>query len=341
MHKKFPNRNFLLLSIALLASCGNNASSRFQSHFTHFDQNQVDPSEVFIQKLGGPIGYEIEMEAYLKRVLNRLNTLASFREYELSLEIINHHQSICLCLDNGKIILSRGLLLSLSNEAELITSIVFALLSPISFSAENLQKIALLPDEITEEDFSLIRASLKDSYEPIDLEHCEEIIASLGYSKKGLYQLLKSSKDLLIGFDSLQSLNKKIPNAKEQNSTGYLGEASYQKMIAPLIHLEESYELEQNSLKLFKEEKITEALTLINHAINENPAEGHFYYTLSKILLSQNSTQQAFKAINQAIKLNNFNVLFYLQRAKLYELLQNKKESLEDKKFANELLLAR
>jgi predicted Zn-dependent protease len=333
-------RVFIYLGFATLCFFGSCATdSKTQpSSLASLDQSNVDPTQVLIQKLGGPIGYDLEIENYLKRVLLRLSTLTTFREQEISIQIVNQHGSLCLFFDSGKLLLSRGLLVSLSNEAELVSAVTIAMLTKTNIHHATYEEIANLPDELKEADFPQIRAILKNHSTKFDLKRCQEILTSLGYSKNSVLNVLDTNKQMLLGLECQKEIQKNLSSTVE-HEPGYIGEATYQKIIQPLKMLQESYDLEQKSIQLFEKNQAGEALSLINQAINENPAEGHFYYTLSKILHAQNLRQQSFKAIEQAIKLNSFNVLFYLQRAKLFEELSQNKEAIEDFQFASDLLL--
>lgn len=328
----------LILSIAFLG-CNQSSKSTPKLAQLKIQQPTVDPYEVFIQKLGGPIGYDLEIASYLNRVLLRLNTLTAFRDFGISIELVNHHGSLCLYFDKGRLILSRGLLINLNNEAELVAAVATAMLTKITITNESASKIAKLPDELEEKDFSNIRFALKDSYCRFDLKKCEQIISSLGYSKRGLSDVLNRHKEMLLGLECQKFLAQGVLDHHITEDVGYLGEATYQKVISPLKMLEISYEQEQQSLEAFKKKNFQQAFDAIEKAILENPAEGHFYYTLSKIYAEQNLLGQSLRAIDQAIKLNSFNVHFYLQRAKIFQALAKVEEAKEDLKAADELLL--
>lgn len=328
----------VLLTLAALG-CSQSSKTTPKTAQLKMHQQTVDPYEVFVQKLGGPIGYDIEIANYLNRVLMRLNTLTAFRDFGISIELVNHHGSLCLYFDKGRLILSRGLLVSIQNEAELIAAVATAMLTKITLTNESALQIAKLPDEIEEKDFGFIRAALKDSYCRFDLKKCEQIISSLGYSKKGLFDVLNRHKEMLLGLECQKFLSQGLSDHHLQEDVGYLGEATYQKVVSALKMLQPSYDQELESIEALKEKKFSLAQGVIEKAIHENPAEGHFYYTLSKILAEQNLVHQSLKAIDQAIKLNSFNVHFYLHRAKLFQTLSKIEEAKDDLKAADDLLL--
>ena len=323
-----------------VSSCSQSTKHKNHIDYAVLDISSFDPHAVMTQKLGGPIGFDIEIEGYLKRVLLRLCTLSTFREADISIQIINSSEKFCLYFDGGKLLLSRGLLVSLSNEAELVASVAIAMMTKATLTKEKMKELNKLPEEITAKDFISLKELFKESHSKLELKRCEEILSSLGYSKSCLQTILKEADSTLIGLD--EKIFQKADNSiVDSLSSGYSGEATYQKVIQPLKSLQDSYNLERKSLAHFEKNELHEAIMIINEAIIENPAEGHFYYTLSKFLVKQNSLDTAFKAIEQAIKLNSFNVAFYLHRAKLYELMSQTKEAVQDFKFANDLLLTR
>ncbi len=322
-----------------ITSCNQSIQPKSNLSYGTIHLSSIDPQAMIIQKLGGPIGYDIEIENYLNRVLTRLSTLSKFRETEISIQILNNNDQICLYFEGGKLLLSRGLLAALSNEAELVASVTLAMMTKAILNQEKIKEIAQLPDEILSGHFCQFKEIFKDAKFQFELSAYEEIITSLGYSKSCLSHILLNRDELLIGLEQQKELEKLVPFLSETATSGYSGEATYQKVIQPLKSLQESYSLERKSLEHFEKDEIKEAILLIKEAIVENPAEGHFYFTLSKFLLKQNSLETAFKAIDQAIKLNNFNASFYLHRAKLYDLISQRTEALEDLKCANDLLV--
>jgi hypothetical protein len=329
----FKQLKFLSLSLCIACSSQSKSAS---TQISICEQSGVDPSKILMQKLGGPICCSLEIENYLKRVTLRLGTLTAFREQEISILMVNNPNNLCLFFDSGKLFISRGLLVSLTDESELVAAISIAMSAKISLTTPLIKAIFDLDDELSKKDFQDLKAIFEEYSSKLDLNRCEEILSSLGYAKNSLVRVLKKPIFFNTSMPSIEQLH---PFANDQ--IGYLGETSYQKAITPLKLIQKTYDLEEKSLEFLLENKFFEATQLINQAIYENPSEGHFYFTLSKILLEQNLISQSLCAIQEAIKLNDFNVLFYLQRAKLFELLSQSKEASYDFELINELLLSR
>jgi len=333
-------RDFHLIAVNSLLLCTTSChtpTSTPPKTVSHQSTTTISPHALLTQKLGGPLGYDVEMEDYLKKVVNRLSTLSTFRTAGIDLKLINHNAGICLMLDGNKLLLSRGLLVKLDNEAELIAAIVLATLSQGTLTQSHIQQLSTFNEAIDSNDFMKLSYMIKGQNKAVARKDIEEIITSLGYAKTGIIKVLGFNEPSLIG---LQSENLKQQTVDQtENKAGYLGEASFQKMVGPLKALQKAYEYETLAVVSLNLGRLDEALEFIDKAIDWHPAEAHFYFTKSTILNQQGDKWVAFEMINQAVCLNPEISSYYIARSEFYKLDGRTEEAQIDLKLAQELIL--
>jgi predicted Zn-dependent protease len=326
-----------LASLLLCTASCHTPTSPPPKTVSHQSTTTISPHALLTQKLGGPLGYDVEMEDYLKKVVNRLSTLSTFRAAGIDLKLINHNAGICIMLDGNKLLLSRGLLVKLDNEAELIAAIVIATLSQGTLTQSHIQQLSTFNEAIDSKDFMKLSSMIKGQNKTVVRKDVEEIITSLGYAKTGVLKLLGFNEPSLIGLQS-EKLKQETVDQTE-NKAGYLGEASFQKMVGPLKALQKAYDYEISSILALNLGQLAEALELCDMAIDWHPAEAHFYFTKSTILNQLGDKWVAFEMINQAICLNPDIASYYVARSEFYKLDGRAEEAQIDLKLAQEIIL--
>lgn len=77
-----------------------------------------------------------------------------------------------------------------------------------------------------------------------------------------------------------------------------------------------------DGLKAFYNGNMSEALSIFNGIILDNPKHDASYYMLSRIYTEQQKTHDAVEALNQAIKINKKNIWYKVDLADLYNQMQ-------------------
>lgn len=204
-----------LLPLLFINSCShplNNFNKQQNASCQGTDDQLLAP---LVENLGGSLPHEAALSDYLYRVLSRLNTLTAFREKTILIELVASSKPLAFYFQPGRLILSRGLLTCLHSEAELVASSIAAMMNPIVFNCHQLPLVLALLERGFPSTHDLISQS----------KTIEEILISLGYSPLGLPYLIAQ-------------LKQQAPApSQERIDGGYLGEATYQKMISPLMEL--------------------------------------------------------------------------------------------------------
>ncbi len=228
------SRFLFILLFYILIGCQTNPQSAAQSV-----SESTNRYAILTKKLGGSLDYDPEIENYIRRIVLRINTLNTFRDDQISIEIVNQTGLFCLFFEDGKLMLSQGLLSSLSNESELISAIALAMLSKASIENLNLSELKKLPDFLSFEDYPKIRKLFQTSPFNLDIKKCHEITYSLGYHPSGLLTLLKKPAPLFLGIYDLSGINSEHLLPVDELSSGYLGESSYEKVMFSLKKIQE------------------------------------------------------------------------------------------------------
>ncbi|MFK8077243.1 MAG: M48 family metalloprotease [Granulosicoccus sp.] len=322
------------------------------------------------QYQGGDYVVDPGVQAYVRSIGQRL-AAQSDRKLPYEFHVINNSTPNAWALPGGKISINRGLLVTLKNESELAAvlghEIVHAaakhgaqgqtrgiglqlgvLTASVVGAREGYGQQAQLLSSVGAQ---IINSQYGQGAE-LEADHFGMTYMSrAGFDPQGAVGLQRTFVELSKGQKSntLSRLfashppsplrvQENIKTAKSLAPGGIVGEASYKKAMARLISSQKAYEAYERAQVAFKNEKISEASSLLNTAIKLEPREAHFHSLRGDIALTQNRLSTAKRHFDKAIGLNQKFYHYYLQRGKIFEQLNNTKAAQADYATSMKLL---
>ena len=305
------------------------------------------------QSQGGDFVVDKALTAYVSEVGQKL-AAASDRKLPYEFKVLTSSSPNAWALPGGKIVINRGLLTELKNEAELAAVLGHEIVHAAakhgarSMSRGMLMQGAMLATVVASQgkDYAQLAqlgaglgAQLITTKYGRDAERESDLYGMVymtraGYDPQGAVELQKTfvrlsegrNQDWLSGLfashpASQERVQNNIKTAAGMALGGERGEARYQSKIAHIKRTKPAYESYDKGRKALAEGNISEARQLARQAVRAEPREGHFHALLGDIELENNQPQAAKNHFNKALGLNDQFFYYHLQRGLINEQL--------------------
>ena len=314
------------------------------------------------QSQGGDYVVDPELTAYVSEVGQRLAKVSD-RQLPYEFKVLNSGVPNAWALPGGKIVINRGLLTELHNEAELAAVLGHEITHAAArHTAVNMSKSILLQGAAA----GAVLATQSSEYGDIaqlgaglgaqllnqrfsrDAEREADYYGMLymsraGYNPEGAVALQKTFVRLSEGHAQgwLQGMFASHPPSQERvlNNQARLqalpmgGEFGEKRFLSKTAHLratKPAYEAYDKAQKALASGYTTQAMHLTERAIRLEPKEGHFYALLGDIEQQKNQYTQAIHAYTQATQRNPDFFYYYVQRGKAEQKLRLKQHAEAD-----------
>jgi beta-barrel assembly-enhancing protease len=329
-------------ALLLLAGCAVNpvTGERELSFFDEAWELQVG-QEYYAplrQSQGGDFVIDPELVAYVKEVNQRVAEHAD-RELPYEIEILNSSIPNAWALPGGKMAINRGLLTEMNSEAELASVLAHEVLHAAArHGAQAQSRAALAQGAVIIGGIAVGVATEREDYAAVAMlggmlgaqlinqrySRRAELEADrfgmvymhrAGYNPEGAISLQQTFVRLSEGRDSgfLQGLFASHPPSQERveanqrtadelGREGLIGEARYQRMIAPLKALEPAYKAHDEGRKALAESRYDEALAKAEQALALENREAIFHALKGDALASHKNYREAERAYTAALQ---------------------------------------
>jgi predicted Zn-dependent protease len=305
------------------------------------------------QSQGGDYVVDEALTAYISEIGQKL-AAASDRKLPYEFKVLNSSVPNAWALPGGKIVVNRGLLTELSDEAELAAVIGHEIVHAAAkhgaraMSRGMLMQGAMLATVVASQgkeyaQLAQMGAGLgaqlittkygRDAERESDL-YGMEYMSRVGYDPQGAVDLQKTFVRLSEGRDqdwlsglfashppSQERVDNNIKTAARMPSGGERGKARFQSKIAHITQMKPAYEAYDKGREALADGKISEAQRLVKKAISSEPREGHFHALLGDIELKKNKPEAARQHFDKALGLNDQFFYYHLQRGLVNEQL--------------------
>lgn len=364
-----------LLCACLLSACGTNPVTGktelqlvSQSQEINIGRENYLPS---IQSQGGPYVVDKTLSQYVDSVAQGLARVSDRPDLPYEFVVLNNGVPNAWALPGGKIAVNRGLLLQLNNEAELAAVLSHEIVHAAArHGAKSMERGMLLQagivglgvatNEQDNADMIVGAAALgsqlisqkygRDAELEAD-KYGMKYMAKAGYDPAAAVELQKTFVKLSKGKESnwLQGLfashppsqervNENINTARQLNSGGVLKRDVYQQHIAHLKKAAPAYDKYQDAKLALKANDGQKALSLVDEAIKLEPREGLFYALQGDVYYHDKEFPRAEQAFDKAVNLNPEFFLFYLERGLTRQKLQHNQQARADLEKSIDLL---
>jgi predicted Zn-dependent protease len=332
-------RGFLIATL-LLAGCAVNPvtgekqlSLISESQELAMGAEQYTPTQ---QTQGGQFYLDPELTLYVREVGQKLAKVSDRPDLPYEFVVLNNSVPNAWALPGGKIAVNRGLLTKLDDEAELAAVLGHEIVHAAArHSVQRMQKaqaislgVGVLGMAVTDNEWAglimggatmgaqLALAQYSQSDE-LEADHYGILyMKKAGYDPDAAVELQQLFVTLSEGQDSnfVQGLlathppsgkrvheNKAL--AEKVGHGGYRGADVYKKKTALLRKLQPAYDAHDQALKLASDDKMDAALRKINEAIRIEPDEAMFYALRGRIYESQNTPEKAAADFDTATSL--------------------------------------
>lgn len=302
-----------------------------------------------------------EVKSYIQEIGNQLIKVSEFPQMEVKFIILNSSVPNAWASPDGKIAISRGLLIHLKNESELAAILAHELGHQIAFLRQEHNKkqyplfnghlidtfmnaqamISMLFDshsrqqEEFDADFDGIRLLSKAGYDLYaSIETQLLIIKLLGH---------RHHVDWFAPFFSTHPSPSKRIQANLQTiglyqNEGYIGKEKFQKVMTHLIDKVGVYSNLKKGFRALMDNDPHLALSFAEEAIQEIPNEPFFYGLKSQVFLHLGQEQKALNALDHALSLNDDFYEFHLQKGLILERIGFRDRAKKEYEISLELL---
>ena len=282
----------------------------------------------FTQALGGPFNLDPQITNYVNRIATRVFTSSEYPGDRFEITILNHSAPFIIPFPNRKIVLTRGLLTLIENEAELA--------SVIAYYTYNSCGIKELPQNVNDIILNALATTgnidiekcLIETSSPEDcktyLEKGFTLFSSLGYDPYAALSLIeKFNSEKLKGY--VPHFDLKLKTVREfvskMETSGYQGKEGYAEMIQPLQRLEEGYLLYELANYSYNKKDYARAEALAIQLLDIEDEEALFHLLLGRCQKKLMKNQQAIASFSRALELNPAYYAPFFERAKLFAYL--------------------
>ncbi len=282
------------------------------------------------------------LEEYVQGVGMRVARVSHRPDLDYRYRVLNSSVPNAFALPGGFIVINRGLLVGLSNEAELAavlgheTGHVTAkhslagyqrsmaanlLLAGVSVAAggrKGVMELSGITSSLVENGFSRdqereadwlgIDYMVKDGYNPEGAVQLQEYFYEQLEGKKnpmfaeGLFRTHPFSKERL---DNARARIAKMYPGTVKNPNYTFNETAFVQKTARLKEVQKAYDLADQGDKLLKDKKYVEALARYEAAIAREPNQAPFHAAVGRVHLLQKNYAPAESALNKAIRLDD------------------------------------
>ena len=289
------------------------------------------------QAQGGDYVVKPEVTRYVQSVGERIAKVSD-RKLPYEFQVLNDSSPNAWALPGGKISINRGLLVELDSEAELAAVLAHEVIhaaarhtaqsmerglflqgalvaAGVALSDSDYRDVGMLGanigaqltnkkysrDDETEADLYGIRYMIRAGYDPAAAVELQETFVRLaeGREQSWLSGLFASHPPSRARVAANRSLVAELGNPG-----GEVGKKRYKKAIAHLEKTKPAYKAFDEATAAFKEGKKETALKKVNQAIRIEPKEAVFYSLRGEIKAAQGNNKEAKKDLDRAVKLN-------------------------------------
>jgi len=320
------------------------------------------------QSQGGQYRVDQDLTAYVSAVGWQLARVSDRPTLPYQFAVLNSSTPNAWAMPGGKIVINRGLLLELDNEAELAAVIGHEIVHAAArHGAQGIERGMLLqagvagiglavPGGSAVGILSNVGAQLINQRYGRGQELESDYYGMLYMSRAGydpsaaitlqqkFVKLSKSRKqDWLEGMfashppsDERVQANRK--RAQAFPAGGKIGREEYQRATSRLRKTKIAYKAYDDGRKLLKEKKFSEATKLVSKAISVEPREALFRSLKGEILAAQNQNRAALVQYKKALQLNSHFFAFYLQQGVAQQALGRRQPARRSLEKSNSLL---
>lgn len=289
------------------------------------------------QVQGGDYVVKPEVTRYVQSVGDRIAKVSD-RKLPYEFHVLNDSSPNAWALPGGKISINRGLLVELGSEAELAAVLAHEVIhaaarhtaqsmerglflqgalvaAGVALSDSDYRDVGMMGanigaqlankkysrDDETEADLYGIRYMIRAGYDPVAAVQLQETFVKLaeGRDQSWLNGLFASHPPSRKRVAANRALVAELGNPG-----GEVGKSRYQKAIAHLEQTKPAYKAFDEAAVAFKEGKRETALKKVNQAIRAEPKEALFYSLRGEIKAAQGKSKDAKKDLDRAVKLN-------------------------------------
>ncbi len=324
------------------------------------------------QAQGGLYSVDVDVGLYVNRVGQKLAAVSD-RDLPYEFVVINDSTPNAWALPGGKIAINRGLLTRLGSEAELAAVLGHEIVhAAAGHSAQALQRGMILQGVLLATSIGVAASDNEyDNYvvgsaqigaQLINQNYSREAelesdyygmlyMKRAGYEPSAAVDLQQTFVELSEGreqnwlaglFASHPPSRARVDKNRETATTlgagGEIGAERYRQAMARLFDSEEAYANFDRSMGFAREGHLDDALSFINRAIDQEPAEARFYGLKGDILLEQKKHAAATTQYNEAIRRDDGYYEYYLGRGLARAELGERDAARVDLERSNELL---
>jgi len=314
------------------------------------------------QSQGGDYVVDQALTDYVSEIGQKL-AAASDRKLPYEFKVLNSSVPNAWALPGGKIVVNRGLLTELKDEAELAAVIGHEIVHAAAkhgartMSRGMLMQGAMLATVVASQgkDYAQLAqmgaglgAQLittkygRDAERESDL-YGMEYMSRVGYDPQGAVDLQKTfvrlsegkKSDWVSGLfashpPSQERVDNNIKTAARLPQGGDRGKARFESKMAHVLRTKPAYDAYEKGRKALADGKLSEARSLVNQALSVEPNEGHFHALLGDIELEKGQPLAAKQHYDKALGLNNDFFYYHLQRGLINEKLNAHGEAKRD-----------
>jgi predicted Zn-dependent protease len=314
------------------------------------------------QSQGGDYVVDEGLTAYISEIGQKLAAVSD-RKLPYEFKVLNSSVPNAWALPGGKIVVNRGLLTELNDEAELAAVIGHEIVHAAAkhgartMSRGMLMQGAMLATVVATQgkDYAQLAqmgaglgAQLITTKYGRDAEresdfYGMEYMSRAGYDPKGAVDLQKTFVKLSEGHkqDWVSGLFASHPPSKERVDNnikkvaelppgGESGEARFKEKTAHIMQTKEAYAAYDKGRKALAEGKVEEAKSLVQQALAAEPKEGHFHALLGDIELEKGQLISAKREYDKALGYNDKFFYYHLQRGLVNEKLDAHGQAKQD-----------
>ncbi len=296
------------------------------------------------QSQGGQYRLDLELSAYVSRIGWRLARVSDRPNLPYEFVILNSTVPNAWAMPGGKIVINRGLLLELDNEAELAAVIAHeivhaaarhgakgvergmllqAAVAGVGLATQNSSAVGMLSNvgaQLVNQRYGRDQELESDYYGMLYMSRA-------GYDLRGAISLQQKFVALSKGkkADWLQGMFASHPpsearvqankeRALEFARGGRLGRDDYRRATTRIRNTKAAYIAYEKGQKALKEKRYSQAQQLANRALAIEANEALFTALKGDILLAQNKNRSALSYYKKAIQQNSHFFAFYLQQ---------------------------
>ena len=360
-----PLLSLLLISI-VLSGCATNPVTGKKELSLVSEAKEIDIGEQqyapMRQSQGGDYVVDEELTEYISEIGQKL-AAASDRKLPYEFKVLNSSVPNAWALPGGKIVINRGLLTELKDEAELAAVIGHEIVHAAAkhgartMSRGMLMQGAMLATVVASQgkDYAQLAqmgaglgAQLittkygRDAERESDL-YGMEYMSRVGYDLQGAVELQKTfvrlsegkKSDWVSGLfashpPSQERVDNNIKTAAKNPPGGERGKARFESKIAHIMRTKPAYDAYDKGRKALADGKVDEARVLVNQALLAEPKEGHFHALLGDIELEKDQPKAAKRHYDKALGLNDQFFYYYVQRGLINEQLEDHRAAKRD-----------